>query len=66
MQVKLIYDGKGGTEFLRYLQLTELPATGQVLDVGGGVMLQVLQVTSTPESMFQKAVALVRVITAGA
>lgn len=60
MQVKLVYDGKGGTELLRYLQLEEVPRKGQVLDIGAGVQLEVMQVTLTPESMFQKAVALVR------
>jgi hypothetical protein len=62
MQVKLVYDGKGGTELLKFLQLEHLPTKGEVLDMGGGAMLEVMQVTLTPESMFQKAVALVRAL----
>ena len=64
MQVKLVYDeGHAGTDLMKYLQLEEFPTKGQVLDVGGGLKLEVLQVTPTPESMFQKAVALVRPVT---
>ena len=65
MQVKLEYDGQGGTELMRCVQLQEFPTKGDVLDVGGGVMLEVIQVTPTPESM-QKAIALVRPLTAAA
>lgn len=64
MQIKLVYDGQGGTESMRFLQLPEFPTKGQVLDVGGGLMLEVTQVTVTPESMFQQAVAVVRLMKA--
>lgn len=60
MQVKLLYEAQGETELLRYLQLEDLPTKGQVLDIGGGALLEVLHVTPTPESMLQKVIATVR------
>jgi hypothetical protein len=60
MKVKLVYEAQGETELLRYLQLQEFPTKGQVLDVGGGVMLEVIEATATPESTFQKVIATVR------
>lgn len=60
MQIKLQYDANGGTEWLRYLHLPELPTKGQVLDVGGGMMLEVMEVTATPTSLYQGGVAIVR------
>jgi hypothetical protein len=67
MQVKLVYDdANGGTEFLRCLQLDEVPTKGQVLDVGGGVMLEVIEVTPAPDGGSQKASALVRPLRAAA
>jgi hypothetical protein len=66
MQIKLLYDASGETGTRKYVQLPELPRKGQVLDIGGGIRLEVVEVTPTPKSMFQKAIAVVRRLKAAA
>ena len=63
MQFKLQYETDLGQQALPYIDLTEFPREGEVLDIGAGVTLQVLEVTKTPSSGNHAAIAYVRSLT---
>ena len=64
MQIKLQYEGDLDAQALPYIDLSDLPREGQILDVGAGITLEVLEIMKTPSSADHVAVVNVRFLQA--
>lgn len=64
MQIKLQYESDLDAQALPYIDLSKLPREGEILDVGAGITLEVMEVTRTPSSADHVAVVHVRFLQA--
>ncbi len=64
MQIKLQYESDLDAQALPYIDLSKLPRQGEILDVGAGITLEVLEITKMPSSADHVAVVHVRFLQA--